>query len=88
MLALVSASLAAFTGAAVVGASVTGLFWLTVVAFAGLLLTGAMAVNMVVQRAEVDTGARPTATVSDITAHRHARRRQGAHDGGALSKAA
>ncbi|MGY1780630.1 hypothetical protein [Geodermatophilus sp. SYSU D01036] len=47
MVATVLALLALFLGAALVGTLVTGLFWLTLVALAGILGTGAVGVSRV-----------------------------------------
>ncbi len=89
MLGPVLALLLVFLGAAVAGVVVTGLFWLTMVALAGLLLTGATGVSMFRPPPEgsaslAERGARP----SVITSYPGARDRGRPQDGGELEKAA
>lgn len=57
MLGLVLALLLLWLGAAVVGAVVQGMFWLTLVGLALILLTGATGVSL--RRPPVDDGASP-----------------------------
>lgn len=52
MRALVAALLVPWLAAAVIGTAVPGLFWLTLAAMAGLLVTGAAGVSLVLRPAE------------------------------------
>ncbi len=89
MLGLVIALVLICLGAAVAGAVVTGLFWLTLVALAGLLVVGAAGVSMI--RPPAEGGASPAergARLSVITSDRGARDRGSSQDGGEVRSAA
>ncbi len=89
MLGLIIAVLVIFLGAAAVGTIVPGLFWLTVVAIAGVLVAGAVGVSMLRIRPEDD--ARPDVRRGQLTvvaAHRSPPQNHGSQDGGEVSRAA
>ncbi len=89
MLGPVLALLLVFLGAAVAGAVVTGLFWLTMVALAGLLLTGATGLSMIRPPARDSASLAERRTrLSVITSDPRARDRGRSQDGGELRKAA
>jgi hypothetical protein len=74
--------------AAVVGAVVTGLFWLTVVSFAVLLLTAALGLSLLAPDEEdSDTSAEGEADLVVIDGGSHERGRS-PRDGGGLRRAA
>jgi hypothetical protein len=89
MLGLVMALLLVCLGAAVAGAVVPGLFWLTLVALAGLLVTGAAGVSMI--RPPAEGGAPPVerrAHLRVVSSAGGGRDRGGSQDGGELRSAA
>jgi hypothetical protein len=89
MVALVIALVLICLGAAVAGVLVAGLFWLTLVALAGLLVTGAAGVSMI--RPPVEGGASPgelRPQLSVISSAVGARDRGASQDGGELRRAA
>ena len=92
---LVIAVLVICLGAALAGISVAGLFWLTVIALAGLLIAGAVGVSMTGPPVEddalpVEDDALPVpAHHLRLIAARHTARQGGDdQDGGELSRAA
>ena len=89
MLGIVVTLLIVCLVALVVGAVTVGLFWLTLVAIAGILGTGAAAVSMLGLRGEA--GAPPAdrrAGLSLITPPQPASDGRAVHDGGGIGKAA
>jgi len=89
MLGLLIAVLGGVLVAAAIGAFVSGLFWLTVIAFAVLLFIGAVALSFLPPYTEDDVSPAPArAHVVLIGAERSARRRAPAHVGGGLRRAA
>jgi predicted anti-sigma-YlaC factor YlaD len=75
-------------GAALAGTIVTGLFWLTLTALAGLLVTGAVGVSMARPPAEDDAPPVPKHRLRVIAAQHTARQGAEDQDGGELSRAA
>ena len=88
MLAVVIALLVICLGAAVAGAVVPGLFWLTVVSLAGLLLTGAVGVSMVPGPADAGSPAARRPQLRVIGSADGGRHRAVSQAGGELSRAA
>lgn len=84
MLGLVVALLVVCLGAAVAGVVIPGLFWLTVVALAGILGTGAAGVSIFRPREEDDASrAERRAELRLITPTRTGPRSRAPQDGGA-----
>jgi uncharacterized membrane protein len=83
MLGLITVLLVVFLGAAAVGAVVTGLFWLTLIALALFLVTGAVGVSLHLQRA--DDSPSPVEHEAEVRPISSRRRAQG---GGEFSRAA
>lgn len=89
MLALVVMILVALMGAALVGASTPGLFWLTLVAIAAMLGTGAVGVRMLGARAEEEAArGERRASLTLVTSGRGGAHRPAPRDGGEASRAA
>lgn len=85
---LVIAVLVFCLGAALAGISVAGLFWLTVIALAGLLIAGAVGVSMTGPPVEDDALPVPAHHLRLIAARHTARQGGDDQDGGELSRAA
>lgn len=89
MLGLVVALLVVCLGAAVAGVVIPGLFWLTVVALAGILGTGAVGVSMLRPReGDEASPAERRAELRSITPARTGPHSRASQDGGGASRAA